>query len=445
MEGKEKKRSRARGGRAEEYLDALCRQIHWKSYRKAIRDELKDHIEDASSEMRKKGLSADQALEKALCDLGDPAETGRKLNRIYRPSWNKRLAAAVLGGTALFQVLYLSAGVQSGVLDGAGLRMRLLETVIWLLAGVLLSAVVFSRDYSRTAVVRKWLLILCLATVLGAAAVRQVFRGQGESMVTGLMLLLPVFSCFAVGRQKGEKQPGALLAAGAAFVPVLAACWLEAYSAAVLLAGTGVVLLAYALHRDWFELGKKKGYWLLAVLPAAAGGVWIAAQYGWQRFAMGMDGFFIQDYVGQFRLLGPSGVAGLAEQTADFPLTLCASRYGWIVLLLYGLLLLLLCRGAVKVFRSQKSFTGRLLTAALLTGWILRAGLAVLTNLGLPLAPGAVLPFLDGHCAMAVFYFQMGILETVSCFGNYVKGERGDGDKSRLLDIRDGKIIITYR
>lgn len=294
MEGKEKKRSRARGGRAEEYLDALCRQIHWKSYRKAIRDELKDHIEDASSEMRKKGLSADQALEKALCDLGDPAETGRKLNRIYRPSWNKRLAAAVLGGTALFQVLYLSAGVQSGVLDGAGLRMRLLETVIWLLAGVLLSAVVFSRDYSRTAVVRKWLLILCLATVLGAAAVRQVFRGQGESMVTGLMLLL-------------------------------------------------------------------------------------------------------------------------------------------------------LCRGAVKVFRSQKSFTGRLLTAALLTGWILRAGLAVLTNLGLPLAPGAVLPFLDGHCAMAVFYFQMGILETVSCFGNYVKGERGDGDKSRLLDIRDGKIIITYR
>ena len=89
MEGKEKKRSRARGGRAEEYLDALCRQIHWKSYRKAIRDELKDHIEDASSEMRKKGLSADQALEKALCDLGDPAETGRKLNRIYRPSWNK--------------------------------------------------------------------------------------------------------------------------------------------------------------------------------------------------------------------------------------------------------------------------------------------------------------------------------------------------------------------
>ena len=190
MEGKEKNRKRTQADRIEEYLGVLCRQIHWKSYRKAIRDELKDHIEDASSEMRKKGLSADQALEKALCDLGDPAETGRKLNRIYRPSWNRRLAAAVLGGTALFQVLYLSAGVQSGVLDGAGLRMRLLETVIWLLAGVLLSAVVFSRDYSRTAVVRKWLLILCLATVLGAAAVRQVFRGQGESMVNGLLLLL---------------------------------------------------------------------------------------------------------------------------------------------------------------------------------------------------------------------------------------------------------------
>lgn len=358
MEGKEKNRKRTQADRIEEYLGVLCRQIHWKSYRKAIRDELKDHIEDASSEMRKKGLSADQALEKALCDLGDPAETGRKLNRIYRPSWNRRLAAAVLGGTALFQVLYLSAGVQSGVLDGEGLRMRLLETVIWLLAGVLLSAVVFSRDYSRTAVVRKWLLLLCLATVLGAAAVRQVFRGQGESMVTGLLLLLPVFSCFAVGRQKGEKQTGALLAAGAAFVPVLAACWLAAYTASVLLAGTGVVLLAYALH---------------------------------------------------------------------------------------SLLFLLLCRGAVKVFRSQKSLSGRLLTAALLTGWILQAGLAVLTNLGLPLAPGAVLPFLDGHCAMAVFYFQMGILETVSCFGNYVRGERGDGDKSRLLDIRDGKIIITYR
>ena len=112
MEGKEKNRKRTQADRIEEYLGVLCRQIHWKSYRKAIRDELKDHIEDASSEMRKKGLSADQALEKALCDLGDPEETGRKLNRIYRPSWNRRLAAAVLGGTALFQVLYLSAGVQ---------------------------------------------------------------------------------------------------------------------------------------------------------------------------------------------------------------------------------------------------------------------------------------------------------------------------------------------
>ncbi len=56
MEGKEKNRKRTQADSIEEYLDALCGQIYWKSYRKAIRDELKDHIEDASSEMRKRGF-----------------------------------------------------------------------------------------------------------------------------------------------------------------------------------------------------------------------------------------------------------------------------------------------------------------------------------------------------------------------------------------------------
>lgn len=74
-----------------EFLNIVCEQIKYKPIRNSISEELKNHIEESKENYIKDGLDEKEAEEKAITQMGDAEEIGKKLNKIHKPKLNWKL------------------------------------------------------------------------------------------------------------------------------------------------------------------------------------------------------------------------------------------------------------------------------------------------------------------------------------------------------------------
>ena len=66
------------------FLGEVDEQIACKLCHEDINQELRGHIEDKAEDYRKYGLSEEEAVTRAIRDMGQPDVIGRELNRQYR-------------------------------------------------------------------------------------------------------------------------------------------------------------------------------------------------------------------------------------------------------------------------------------------------------------------------------------------------------------------------
>lgn len=81
------------------YLERVGGQIRWKRAKAPLLRELEGHIQDRRDSLIEKGVEPSEAERRAVCEMGDPEETGLELDRIHRPRPNRALmgcAAAML-------------------------------------------------------------------------------------------------------------------------------------------------------------------------------------------------------------------------------------------------------------------------------------------------------------------------------------------------------------
>ena len=81
-----------------EYLDTLSEQIRCKKARPMIVEEIENHINDQAEAYIKEGMGEEEAVEKAVLEMGDPVEAGVALDRVHRPrmQWQLVISAALL-------------------------------------------------------------------------------------------------------------------------------------------------------------------------------------------------------------------------------------------------------------------------------------------------------------------------------------------------------------
>ena len=70
-----------------EWLAAAARGIRFKPDREAVRQELREHIEDKTADLMRifPGMTREEAEKRALSGMGDPEEVGRELAKIHKP------------------------------------------------------------------------------------------------------------------------------------------------------------------------------------------------------------------------------------------------------------------------------------------------------------------------------------------------------------------------
>ncbi len=81
-----------------EYLDTLSEQIRCKKARPLVVEEIKNHIEDQAAAFERSGAVREDALARAVAEMGDPIQTGVELDKVHKPKmqWSIILMVVLL-------------------------------------------------------------------------------------------------------------------------------------------------------------------------------------------------------------------------------------------------------------------------------------------------------------------------------------------------------------
>lgn len=348
----------------EEYLEKLLLQIRCKKARPYIRKELQDHIEDQQADYLAQGMEEEEALQKAVTDMGDPVAVGISLDKIHKPriAWKLLLMVGILSLLGIlvqwslgrqfntYQPDSLTGSLQPALFTG------FLSSVV---SGFALMCIIYFLDYTVIAKYSKLIggvilgvCVLYLTGVLMRIVATDGYIGFGmlRIAITSLLLFyVPVY-----GGILYQYRNGGFLALGKALVwfviPCLIAFYIPSLTTVCVILISMLIQLSIALHKGWFQVPVKKvliGIWsVFALLPLCSVPVMMTfhllAVYQEDRLRVFLSGSTSeQGYLTRIvrecsrgaALVGTNGkdvIGSVPEINSDYIFTYVLSSYGLI-------------------------------------------------------------------------------------------------------------------
>ena len=461
----------------QEYLTSLTDQIRAKRARAMVAKEVEAHIEDQKQDFIAHGFGEVEAEAMAVAEMGDPVETGVKLDRIHRPKmeWTVLTVIIVISIMGLIlQAVITSSFPTMNMSTMEALKDNFLYGGLWsaMLIGIAVMLVICYMDYS---ILVKWAFPIWI--ILQIPAVLSIFTNiffdetiwigpivNGRSMFQMILSYLVIpFYAGTIYHFRGKGKKGLIISTVCLGISVLTNLMIPFMSSALVTGITGLILLHVAICKGWFGENKKK----FLVKMWGVIGICLILMLGVTFLS---NGHFITDYqahrlealfTGEHWDYTRSAVADVAnaaknpdssewieaqssgnikvtdpynESTEVGAITLynyARNDYIWTYLFHYfgtakGIFLVivfaaflgLLLRMAVK----QKNRLGYMISIGCVLYLALQSLFYIGVNAGLCPIGGNYMPFLShGNMTMMITYFYMGILLSVYRNTNIVK------------------------
>lgn len=128
-----------------EFLNTVCEQIKYKPIRNSISEELENHIEESKENYIEEGMQKEEAEEKAITQMGNAEEIGKKLNKIHKPKldWKLLIILIVLLGFGFLVAFTRETKIVSYKFDFIA---RYISSAI---VGGILSIFIYFIDYTK--------------------------------------------------------------------------------------------------------------------------------------------------------------------------------------------------------------------------------------------------------------------------------------------------------
>lgn len=96
------------------YVESICSYVKQKEVHRDIQIEIQGHIEELVYEYIEDGLSEEEAINRAIKDMGEPSQIGRDLNRVYRqsPNWGVLMLTLILSAFGLVAVYFIDLRIE---------------------------------------------------------------------------------------------------------------------------------------------------------------------------------------------------------------------------------------------------------------------------------------------------------------------------------------------
>ena len=132
-----------------DFLEKVCNEIKYKPIREEISKELENHIEESKEAYIHKGESEENAINKAISDMGDAEVIGKTLNKIHKPKLDYKLIILFL---ILLCFTFLVAGIKTtSHVFSEGEGPFFIKTIVYLIIGFILGLTIYFMDYTKIA------------------------------------------------------------------------------------------------------------------------------------------------------------------------------------------------------------------------------------------------------------------------------------------------------
>lgn len=421
----------------ENYVETVCNCIKWKNYCYSIKMEFENHICDSVNAYIGQGVSEDEATDLALQDMGDPHIIGEQLNEVYQPKCNKMLLL-----TVALPIIVFSLCEYFALLEISGDDFYLLKVLVRISAGGFGGFWLFQNDWGGEGKLN-WFALNSYMGIIAVCTILHFFFFPGKmDMINGMLLLLPHLCCCCIDRVKDKKIVGLLVVMAIFMIPIFIAYYVQSYAGMMVLAICGWVICMIIVREDWLNIGRKGLGYIVASVPCL-GILFYSASMKINNVLLNQKGFFAWEIMKNSIVCG-KGSADINSYKGiiDYPLTLVTAKYGYIMLVAYAICFVFIILEIAGIYSRQQNFIAKLLIISVLVSLIMEFGFSLLLNLGIPLAKGFTVPFLDFHFGIIIKMMQIGLVLKMDCFGNYIFSNYSD---HRLFDVEGGKIIIYYR
>lgn len=429
--------------RLDEYLEAVSAQIRYTNIRPAVTEELKAHILDQAQVYEEDGMFPEEALNRAVRDMGDPIETGVALDRIHRPQMNWGIVAAIAVISILgIGILYAVNIFAQGVFPWQ-------RQVSFVVLGFLLMLLVCRLDYSilgefgwKSAIC--FLLCMFLSRIFFGFSIGGADRwirilSINISVSEAMLLYVPLFGA-ALYSFRGEGYLVLFKILPLIILPSYFVYSMPDSSSAVILFTSLFCLFIFAVYKDWYRMHKKM------ILSVAGGIVFLSPPallgylyfFGAEYQAARIRAFFTQSgdvhfFVSLARNMRESStLIGSSSQSMEFftehPATYFLTDYILVSMCgIYGTLLTMVILTALlslvmKIFQisvKQKNQLGMIIGTGCGIVFLAKIIVSVLVNLQLIPYTSISMPFLSyGGSSIIVSYILLGLVLSIYRYKN---------------------------
>ncbi len=437
-------------------MEILLGQIRSKKAREMVSEEIEAHIDDQAEVYRRKGMKDRDAEYRAVCEMGDPVETGAALDRIHRPQAARSMIilVGIMNAVGLLILSRLS-------LDPDLFRHQICYAAV----GFAVMILICMLDYTW---IGKWCgtLSICFLGVFNitvfsggvpgnASYCFRILGGVSISIKMFVYLSLPLFAALLYKYRKQKWYHMLVPAAFMAAVIFIFGSYMHSVMIMLNLILLSAVLLTFAVAKGWYPVKKKiflgsfwgclvglpcfiilcrmysgaaTPYQMLRMKDFLAGNhvIWSDRQLLAQILFSGSR------WMGQ--TLGEAALPGDSLSLAcDYMILHVISCYGILALLAIIGLFAFLCSKMFRMSLRQKNQFGMIMGLSCSIVFTLEILEYLMMNLGLLLPTTVFLPlFSYGGSGTIISYIFLGILISVYRYQNLVKEKPSRKSKYRI-------------
>lgn len=405
------------------YLDKVCSAVRWKQAHEVIRRELSDHIEDQAAAFEADGFAPDEAMEKAVLEMGDAEEVGYGLDASYRPRDVMGIAVPIIGLVLIGMICRI--WVTNTPVD--------VKYIMAITIGIMCAFALYNVNlykfakYSRVVFIGG--LIVMLVLLMVTVKDPRLFRFNNP-IVYYATCLSPALYAGLVYSMRDTGIKGLMLCGAAAAALCLLVLMIPSWTGILSVVVSYLAILTAAILLDVF--GSRKGLFLSIVYGSViiAGVIAFFSFSEYLRFRLHLMlnpetdwlGSIINGVVANAKFIGASdftahsmdqsSMLGFFHDTRwDYLITLILYKYGWLsviaLLLVIGSFLL---DGFRRAFRLSSTL-GKLLACGIMCAFTMQTLSYVVCNLGIFSCAPLPLPFISiGNTALVINLAMAGML-----------------------------------
>ncbi len=136
-----------KNARIEAYINDVCSQIKFREVHPEIKLELEAHIHDIVNDYLSKDFSEDEAVDKAIAQMGQAAIVGKQLNKIHKakPEWSILSISLFFVITGLLSMFFIE---KQGLFTTTPIHIFICS-LVYTIIGVVITTVLYLFDYRK--------------------------------------------------------------------------------------------------------------------------------------------------------------------------------------------------------------------------------------------------------------------------------------------------------